>query len=418
MLIQFQNKIRSNKKIFSNFSYLAILEVFVILAPLITYPYLVRVLGMDLYGWVITAQITASYCTILIDFGFKRISARHIAVNIGNFGKISEVISAILTLRCILWILSFIVYISIILIIPSYKSHFLLFLYSFLTTISSVVFLDFYFQGTENMKYITIVNIIVRGLFIGMTFIFIKTQSDYLYVPLLWGIGYIVGGSISLWIVYYKQKLNFKIPKASILKMHLKEGSLIFFSDAVITIKDKLNYNIMGSMLGMSDIVIYDIGSKITNILLKPIAILTTVLFPGMSKEPSVKMAKRVLVFILVSTIILVIITNIFLPFIIKFFIGKDVDLTAIRMFTIVPIILGISIFISTNVFLAFGYDNYILKSTYITTAGYLILLFLFYQFGFLTNVLSFVMLTFSAYLIELVYRLILTKRIFKIKDR
>lgn len=414
MDIQILNKIKTNKKIFSNFSYLAILEVFIILAPLLTYPYLVRILGMDLYGWVITAQVTASYCTILIDFGFKRISARHIAKNVGNYEKISEVISAILILRCLLWVVSFIIYISIILLITSYRTHFILFLYSFLTTISSVVFLDFYFQGTENMKYITIINIVVRGLFVAATFVVIRKPSDYIFVPLLWSIGYIIGGALSMWIAYGRHKLNFKIPKKSVLKMHMKEGSLIFFNDAVITIKDKLNYNIMGAILGMSDIVIYDIGSKISNLMLKPVGILTTVLFPRMSKEPSVNTARRVMLVILISTIFLVILTNIFLPYIVKFFIGEDIDLFAIRVFTIVPVILGVSVFISTNVFFAFGCEKLILKSTYVTTAGYLVLLAIFYFSGFLHSVLMFVILTVSAYAIELVYRLVLTRNIFK----
>ena len=143
--------ILQNKKLISNFSYLTILEVFILIAPLITYPYLVKVLGRDLYGWVITAQVTASYCSVLVDFGFKRISARHIAKNVDNPLKIGEVISTILILRSILWIIGFLVYLIVIWIITSYREHLTLFLFSFITTLSSVVFLDFYFRGIENM---------------------------------------------------------------------------------------------------------------------------------------------------------------------------------------------------------------------------------------------------------------------------
>ena len=96
----------NNKKLLTNFSWLTILEVFILVAPLLTYPYLVRVLGLKLYGWVITAQVTASYCTVLIDFGFRRISARHIATNLNNPLKMGEVVSSILLLRSGLWVLS------------------------------------------------------------------------------------------------------------------------------------------------------------------------------------------------------------------------------------------------------------------------------------------------------------------------
>lgn len=411
-------RLKNHKRLLSNFSYLAILEVFILVAPLITYPYLVRVLGRDLYGWVITAQITASYCTVLIDFGFKRISARHIATNSDNPVKMGEVISAILTLRWGLWLLSFLIYFSVIWLIPSYREQLLLFLYSFLTTLSSVLFLDFYFQGIENMKYITIINIIVRGLFVAATFIVITSPADYIYVPLLWSIGYVLGGVISIWIVFYRHKIHFAVPRKKVLKQHLREGSIIFASDAMLTIKDKLNYNIMGAMIGMSDIVVYDIGSKISNILLKPVTILNTALFPKMSKRPSVATAKRAMAIILISSTLLVVLANIFIPWIVQFFIAEVIDLKAVRLYTLVPIILGISSFISINVFYTFGKDKLILKSTYITTIGYLLCLAIAYFSGLLTDVFSFVAITVTSFLIEALYRGLMCHKIFQEEAR
>lgn len=387
--------------------------MFILVAPLITYPYLVRVLGRDLYGWVITAQITASYCTVLIDFGFKRISARHIAINSDNPVKISEVISAILTLRWGLWLLSFLIYFAVIWLIPSYREQLLLFLYSFLTTLSSVLFLDFYFQGIENMKYITIINIIVRGLFVAATFVVITSPADYVYVPLLWSIGYVLGGAISIWVVFHRHKIHFAIPGINVLKRHFREGSIIFASDAMLTIKDKLNYNIMGAMIGMSDIVVYDIGSKISNILLKPVTILSTAMFPQMSKTPSVATAKKAMAIILISSILLVGLVNIFLPWIVKFFIAEEIDLKAIRLYTLVPIILGISSFSAVNIFYTFGKDKLILKSTYITTIGYLLCLAIAYYSGLLTDVFSFVAITVTSFLIEALYRGLMCHKIF-----
>lgn len=406
-------KLRNNRKLIDNFSWLAILEIFILIAPLFTYPYLVQTLGRELYGWVITAQITASYCTILIDFGFKRISARHIAISAGNITKISEVVSAILALRWGLWLLSFCLYIAVIWFIKPYHEQLTLFLLSFLTTLSSVLFLDFYFQGTENMKYITIINIIIRGLFVAATFIVINKPSDYIFVPLLWSVGYILGGAISIYVAFFKHKLSFIIPRRYVLKQHLREGSIIFTSEAMLTIKDKLNYNIMGALLGMSDIVIYDIGSKICNLLQKPVTILSTSLFPHMAKTPSVMVAKKALLLITITMTLVVAITNIFLPWIVNFFITEDVDLTAIRLYTLAPIILGVSTFIAVNIFYAFGKEKCILSSTYVTTIGYLCILALMYFTDQLNSVLAFVLLTINSLIIEAVYRCVMCRKIF-----
>lgn len=407
------DKIKNHKKLLSNFSWLSILQIFILVAPLITYPYLVRILGRDLYGWVITAQITASYCTVLIEFGFKKISIRHIATNTNDVGKMSEVVSAILILRTLLWLASFIIYTTVILCIPSYRHQLLLFLYSFFTTLSSVLFLDFYFQGIENMKFITIINIIVRGLFVVATFFVITKPEDYVYVPLLWSIGYVLGGAISIWVTFGRHKLIFTRPKFTILKKHMREGSIIFVSDALMTIKDKLNYNIMGALLGMSDIVIYDIGSKISTLMHKPVNILNTALYPQMAKNPSVSVAKKGLKVIILMSGTMAIIINIFLPWIVKFFIDEVIDLSAIRLYTLAPIILGVSSFICLNIFFSFGKDKWILSSTYVTTVGYLVLLAVMYFTGNLKSVFSFVLLTVISFLIEAIYRGILCQKIF-----
>ena len=132
--------LKRHSVLFENFTYISILQIFVILAPLLTYPYLVRVLGSDLYGWVITAQIVASYGSILVDFGFKSVSAKHVSIHRENKAKLSEIVSSILTIRFFLWLCSLIVYMGIIRFIPLYREHFWLFFFSFGITFNELLF--------------------------------------------------------------------------------------------------------------------------------------------------------------------------------------------------------------------------------------------------------------------------------------
>ena len=264
------------------------------------------------------------------------------------------------------------------------------------------------------MKYITLINIIVRGIFVAATFIVIKQPSDYVIVPLLWSIGYVLGGAFSIWVTFFKHKLSFQIPSRKILKNHLREGSIIFASDALLTIKDKFNYNLLGAIVGISDIVIYDIGSKISNILQKPVTIMSTALFPQMAQNPDVSRAKKAMLAIVLFSVVTVTLVNLFMPWIVRFFIHEIVDLSAIRLYSIAPIIVGLSSFIAVNVFFAFGKDKLVLKSSYVTTFGYIILLAVMYFGGLLTTVTSFVYLTIVSYSIEAIYRYILANRIFK----
>ena len=70
---------KSHKVLIENFSYLAFLQVFLLLYPLITYPYLVDVLGKEIYGIVLTAQMLASYASLFIDFGSNFVCAKHVS---------------------------------------------------------------------------------------------------------------------------------------------------------------------------------------------------------------------------------------------------------------------------------------------------------------------------------------------------
>ena len=406
--------IRNNKRIFSNFSYLAVLEIFSLVAPLITYPYLVKVLGKNLYGWVITAQITSSYAIILIDFGFRRVSAKYVAASKDNHLELSRIVSTVVIMRVILWLITLFLYVAIISLIPSYRDQWILFIVSYGLTLSSALLPDFYFQGIEQMKYITIINVCTRLIFIGATFLVITSPKQYIFVPALWSIGYLAGGLYSLYVVFCKHKLQIIRPSIKDYKFHLKETTPIFFSDVMLNLKDKFSYNIMGALLGMSNVVVYDIGTKIVNLLTKPTWILSTAIFPSMAKNPDIARTKRILVSLLFGSIILVLTTYLLLPYIVRFFIHEDIDLIPLRVYLLVPIFTGLSFYIPSGVFVVFGRNKYVLYSTIFSTISYIILLFVMWISGCLNSIMNFIILTVISYFVEMLFRLFLSQRIFK----
>ena len=102
--MSFYKSVLKDKKLLENVSFIAVLQVFNIIAPLITYPYLVRVLGMDKYGLIITAQILVGYFSILILFGSDSVCAKHVSINRDQKDSISRIYSAVLLSRAFLWL--------------------------------------------------------------------------------------------------------------------------------------------------------------------------------------------------------------------------------------------------------------------------------------------------------------------------
>ena len=110
----------------------------------------------------------------------------------------------------------------------------------------------------------------------------------------------------------------------------------------------------------------------------------------------------------------MVALTNVFLPFIVKFFIDESIDLIPLRIFSLAPIVLSVSSFLSSNFFVAFGYNKYLLYSIIVTTIVYIVTLVIMLITHNLGTIYSFVILALISYLAELVYRLLMTSKILK----
>lgn len=407
----------SNHTIVENFTYVSILQAFVLLAPLITYPYLVRVLGRDIYGVVITAQVLASYASIIIDFGSNSVCAKFVSINRNNKQALSEIVSSVLTVRATLCILCFIVYCIIVYLVPAYRAFALLFLLSYGMTFNDVLFPQYFFQGIEKMKYSTIINIGIKSLFIILVFFLVKTQEDLLVVPILYSCGYIIAGIISMFILFKGIGLSFYIPPFERMKYYIKESSAIFATDLICTIKDKFSYFLLGAGVGMGNVVVYDLGLKINSLLTKPVQIVSTVLFPRFAANRSMAKFKKVLFMNLTIASVLVIITNIFLHQIVLFFIHEEIDLIPLRLFSIAPILLSVSSTISSNLFVAFGYNKLVLYSIIITTCAYIVAVVVFYLSGHFDSIYTFIVISLISYFAEFLYRCIKTRKIYRANE-
>lgn len=416
-LFQQLRKQLPDRNLIGNVSYIAILQVFNIFAPLITYPYLVNVLGMDLYGVVITAQILVGYFSIFILLGTDGVCAKHISINRDNQEKLSGIFSAILFLRAIIWLLGLVFYVLLLCMIPQYKNNFWIFIISYGITFHELLFPQYLFQGLEKMKFTTIVNVIAKLFFILLVFILVKSQDDVLYVPFLYSCGFLAGGVAAIVIVL--KSLNIKLVKADIsqIKSLAKESFPIFASDLIMTIKDRFNVLLMGNFIGMSNVVIYDFAMKINLFLVKPSEIIRIALFPRAAKSRSIRLAEKTMLIVFLLTIGMVVVVNIFLKDIVSVFLNSEFDLLPIRLFTLAPLILSCSAVIQSNVFTAFGYNRYVLNSIICTTICYLMALLFCLVSHSLTTVNSFILISLFAYTSELAYRAFKYRNVVKMES-
>ena len=405
-LLRLKQIFRNNKTVFQNFTYMGVLQVFLLIAPLITYPYLVKVFGKELYGIIISAQVLVSYCSIVIDFGSNTIAARFISLSRGDKSEVSKVLSAILSARFYLLIICLLAYIAIVSFVSSFAMYKSLFILMYGMTFNDLLFPQFFFQGMERMKYITLINIFIKILFILLIFIFVRYSGDYLLVPIFYTCGYFIGGLFSLYLIYKSYDIFIKLVSPRKVFHYVKECSPILAKELISTIKDKLNFFLVGKYIGMSEVVVYDLSFKLVSILSKPVYILGTVLLPRFARNSNKNRQNQALVLSVTVSTLLVIITNFFLQEIVVFFLNEEVELFPIRVILIAPILISVSSCIGFNFMLAKGFNKHVLGSIAAATSTYIIcMLVVLFVFN-VPSLISFIMVSIISYSIEFLYRL------------
>lgn len=289
-----KNSILNNKALVENFTYLSLLQVFNLFLPLLSYPYLIRVLGTSIYGKIIFAQAIIGYLTLLVGFGFSITATKEISIHRNNKEKISEIISSVLIIKVLLLFVSFFFFLPFFFFFNQVAENKILYITTLWLCVYEIIFPVFYFQGIEKMKYISIITLIVRCLFVVLIFVLIQNKSDYLYVPLLNLLGTILAGLSSMYIIFYKHEIRFYVPELKVLKFYFKESIPVFLSNISIQLYVSTNKVLIGSFLGMTEVSYYDLGEKILNILRIPQGIISQSVFPRISVDKNISFVKKI----------------------------------------------------------------------------------------------------------------------------
>jgi len=223
------------KTLLENFLSLSFLQFANYIFPLIILPYLVRVLGPEKFGLIVLAQAFIAYFQILTDYGFNLSAPREISINRENKEKVSEIFSSVMIIKFFLLLFSLGLMTIIVFSFKKFRQDWLIYYLTFGMVLGQTLFPIWFFQGMERMKYITFLNVLAKLIFTIAIFIFVKRSSDYLYVPLLNSLGFIVAGVLALRIVFRDFGVFFRIPSFEDVKHHLKEGWHVFVSLVFIT---------------------------------------------------------------------------------------------------------------------------------------------------------------------------------------
>lgn len=283
----FSNRIGSNnrKVLFQNFISLSSIQLMGMILPLISLPYVLRVIGFDNYGIIVFATSLINYFTSLTDYSFKITAVRDIAVFKESKKKLNFIYSKVLIVKFIFLCISLFLISSIVFLYPPFYENGLIFILCMLILVGHALFPDWFFQGIEKMRYLTFLNIGIKIFFTICIFIFIKEKDDYWIYPLLQGAGFIGAGLVGQLILIYTFKLKFYWLSWRIIKNTIVSNFPIFINQFVPTLYNNTSTFLLGLMYSKSLVGVYQAILTITNLGASLIEILSRVFFPFLNRK-------------------------------------------------------------------------------------------------------------------------------------
>lgn len=267
------------KSIKKNYLYNLIYQILTIIIPIITAPYLARVLGVKGTGVTSYTLSIVSYFIIFGSIGVSSYGQREIAMNRDDKNKCSKLFWELFLLKLFTSVLSILGYIF--LIVSSTKYNVIYFILT-LNILASIFDISWFFQGFEEYKFISIRNIIIKTLFTISIFVFVRNKNDLNLYILLNGLSLLIS-SLSLWIRLPKMINKISLKKINVFS-HLKNSLIYFLPQIATQIYTMLDKTMLGIITkGEIENGYYEQAYKIITMSLTVITSLNTVMSPRMS---------------------------------------------------------------------------------------------------------------------------------------
>lgn len=244
---------KGDRKVTNNIVMLYVLNITQLALPLVTLPYLTRVLSVSGYGIVSYVKSLIIYVTLIIEFGYllsgtrEVVNARHDRYQLGLImGRITEA-------KLLLSLLAFIALLGMIMIIPLLHRYPLFTILSFGTPFLSIFLFDYLFRGLERMSIITYRFLIMKGISTALTFIVIHGDRQLLLIPVLDIFGSLVA---VVWVYHEIRKMGLKLHFDHLASVwhSLRVSFTYFVSDVASTAFGALNTLFVGIYLSAADV--------------------------------------------------------------------------------------------------------------------------------------------------------------------
>ena len=251
-------------KLAANIGSLYALQLANYVLPLVTLPYLVRVLGIQDYGLLAFTYSLVQYFVVVTDYGFNLSATRQVAFYRDDPEELNRIVSAVFLIKVVLMILSAIVLCVIVFAVAEYRSSWSLYAAAFSLVVGNVLFPVWLYQGLERMPLITILNVGAKALATISIFVFVESREDLLTAVFLQSAGGLFAGIGSAFALRrFCPSIRLCRPGVLLIKRTFLEGWHIFLSQLSANLVNNSSVFILGVFHGSQNVGQFALAEKI-----------------------------------------------------------------------------------------------------------------------------------------------------------
>ena len=273
---------------------LYILTAAKILFPLLTLPFLTRVLSIECYGVLAYVKSVVVYAQIIVDFGFLLSSVKAI-VRAGDKREVGGIVGDTVLAKILLGFVAFGLILILGATVPSLQGYRSLLLLSFLPAFLSAFLLDYFFRGIERMQVVSLLYVLMKGVSTLLTILLVRSDADLLLIPLLDILSSALAISIA-WIIYVKMGYGIRFGGLRSALRRIKESCLYFTNGVASSAFGAMNTAVLGFFIAdFEQLAFWSVSMQLVGAIQIMYTPISQGIYPYMIKTKSLKAIKGLL---------------------------------------------------------------------------------------------------------------------------
>ena len=358
------------KTIVTNFFSLGLFQGANNLIPILAIPFIVRALGVEMFGMVTFAQSVVQYFTIIVNYGFDYSATKTIAICRDDREDTSRTFWGVISAKFTLFVIATAAFFLLSIGYYRIQEDYMLYLSIFAINVGYVLFPSWLFQGMENMKCVALLNFVIKLLGTGLPVFLIAAPEDYLIYASMPSVAYFLAGLFAF--LYAVRRYGITKPSAEEIRrerdVQLRNGFPVFLNTLFAALYTVANLTILGFFKDNYEVGIYSGAYKIICAIMMVTSMpLHMAIFPSVAKEmeqsPRVGWIyyKRMVIYAVLFGVAVSLFTYLLASWVSRILLGEQFEqsIPLLRLLSVIPALVIIASMFTVQGLYGLGFEKY-----------------------------------------------------------